>query len=579
MLPDRNGRVTKTQEELQGVIQEHFENFLRGEPESRAPDWQSRWNQFTNVPRRIQWRQRKALDKKLTLQDLEDALQVLPNGKSPGRDGFQKEFFTWGWEFIKPVLNTAVEQMWQEGSMGTKLNESLITLLPKPRANEGVQFWRPISLLSTIYKIIAKALARRIAPLLDQWISKQQRGFIKGRCILDNILFVRELKWWAHKNKVPVILLSLDFEKAYDAVRWECVIEVLCKFGFGEDFIKWIHILLKDACASVLVNGRVTRRSRLGKSVRQGDPLPPALFIMITDLLIRKIKGDPRILGVTDLEGLAEELSLYADDTLLALLAEELSVRTASDVIEEFSWLLGCRINWSKSNMICLNLGATPGYVSHIPKVAADASIPHLGLPLCEGEENGVIGRMVVIKLIKKARFFSVMELTLPGRVIVIYHILHATLWYFLFAWAPSEADMKNLRRVVLNFLWGKDLDAEQPCHKVAWSHLIQHKRLGGHGLVDPVKKAQVLQGQWVVKALSPSDYPRRGYILKRLKSVRAVKDGPKSVAHLFSNKPNLENWMGSPLWRAIWSGWETLRPLLKFLPPGSRDEAAFLRL
>lgn len=61
MLPDRNGRVTKTQEELQGVIQEHFENFLRGEPESRAPDWQSRWNQFTNVPRRIQWRQRKAL--------------------------------------------------------------------------------------------------------------------------------------------------------------------------------------------------------------------------------------------------------------------------------------------------------------------------------------------------------------------------------------------------------------------------------------------------------------------------------------------------------------------------------------
>lgn len=143
------------------------------------------------MPRRIRRRQRKALDKKLTIQELEDALHALPNGKSPAKDGFQKEFFVWGWDFIKPVLLQAVEQMWQDGSMGADLNESLITLLPKPKANEGVKFWRPMSLLSTVYKVIAKALARRIAPLLDQWISKQQRGFIKGRCILDNILFAR----------------------------------------------------------------------------------------------------------------------------------------------------------------------------------------------------------------------------------------------------------------------------------------------------------------------------------------------------------------------------------------------------
>lgn len=63
---------------------------------------------------------------------------------------------------------------------------------------------------------------------------------------------------------------------------------------------------------------------------------------------------------------------------------------------------------------------------------------------------------------------------------------------------------MRNMRRIILNFMWGKDLDVVQPCHKVAWSHLIQPKRLGGLGLVDPATKAQVLHGQWVVKALSP---------------------------------------------------------------------------
>lgn len=102
---------------------------------------------------------------------------------------------------------------------------------------------------------------------------------------------------------------------------------------------------------------------------------------MISDLLIRKIKGDSRIKGVADLAELEEELSLYADDTLLALLAEEMSVRIALQVIEEFSWLTGCRINWDKPRMICLNLATTPDYVHHIPRVAAEASIPKLGLP------------------------------------------------------------------------------------------------------------------------------------------------------------------------------------------------------
>lgn len=210
--------------------------------------------------------------------------------------------------------------------MGEHLNESLITLLPKPKANEGIQFWCPISLLSTVYKIIAKALLHRIAPLLDQWIYKQQRGFIKGRCILDNILFVRELKWWAHKKRVPTILLSMDFEKAYDSVHWECLVGALQHFGFGDDFIRWVKILLKEACTSVLVIGKITRKSKLGKSMHQGDPLAPALFIIITDFLVRKIQNDPAVKGIPDLAGLEEILSIYADDTFLALFAEESSV-------------------------------------------------------------------------------------------------------------------------------------------------------------------------------------------------------------------------------------------------------------
>lgn len=132
---------------------------------------------------------------------------------------------------MKPVLMEAVKQMWLVGSMGRTLNESLITLIPKLNAAESVKNWRPISLLTIVYKILSKALARRVGPWMDKWVSQEQRGFISGRNILDNVLWLLEAKWWANKHHTPTIFLSLDFEKAYDSVRWEFLEACLMHYG------------------------------------------------------------------------------------------------------------------------------------------------------------------------------------------------------------------------------------------------------------------------------------------------------------------------------------------------------------
>lgn len=83
----------------------------------------------------------------------------------------------------------------------------------------------------------------------------------------------------------------------------------------------------------------------------------------------------------------------------------------------------------------------------------------------------------------------NMMALSLPARVLVINHILTATIWYFIFAWAPSAADYKWLQ----NILWGEGLNQDKDCHKVAWRHLIQRKEVGGLGLVDPSVKVVYL--------------------------------------------------------------------------------------
>lgn len=155
------------------------------------------------------------------MEELEKALKSLPNNKSPGRDGFTKEFFLWGWDFIHPVLIEALSQVWEQGSLGRILNESLITLIPKPMAEESILIWRPISLLTTVYKIVSKAMARRIDPFMDSWVNLEQRGFIFGRCILDNVMWLKEAKRWVNHQQILTVFLSLDFAKAYDNMRWD----------------------------------------------------------------------------------------------------------------------------------------------------------------------------------------------------------------------------------------------------------------------------------------------------------------------------------------------------------------------
>lgn len=183
-----------------------------------------------------------------------------------------------------------------------------------------------------------KRRRRRIGPYLDRWVSYEHRGFISGRSILDNMLWLKEAKWWAAHTRTPSFFL--DFPKAYDSVRWEFLLAALRHYGFRES-IKWIEILLQDAGARVIVNGELIKWVKLGRSVRQGDPLTPFLYVILTDYLIYRVKQDHRIKGVLDPHGNKQKISGLADDMLSALLPTAGSIEVALEVLAEFAWSQG----------------------------------------------------------------------------------------------------------------------------------------------------------------------------------------------------------------------------------------------
>jgi mannosylglycoprotein endo-beta-mannosidase len=116
------------------------------------------------------------------------------------------------------------------------LNSANIVLLPKKEGAEDISEYRPISLIHTVAKIIAKMMASRLAPKMNDLISHSQSAFIKNRSIHDNFLFVRNYARRLHRTKTPALLFKLDIKKAFDSVRWDYLLELLQRLGFPTKF-------------------------------------------------------------------------------------------------------------------------------------------------------------------------------------------------------------------------------------------------------------------------------------------------------------------------------------------------------
>ncbi|GJU48131.1 RNA-directed DNA polymerase, eukaryota, reverse transcriptase zinc-binding domain protein [Tanacetum coccineum] len=281
-----------------------------------------------------------------------------------------------------------VQEFVTSGNILIRCNSSFITLIPKVTSLILCKDYRPISLIGLQYKIIAKLLANRIAKVIEGVISVEQSAFIKGRQILDGPLVVNEVIEWYKKRKKKGLVFKVDFDKAYDSVSWDYILNVMVCMGFPAKWLNWIKGCLSSSRASILVNGSPTKEFSLERGLRQGDPLSPFLFIIAMEGLHVAMDtamdhGLFRGMSIGLNEYRLSHL-LYADDAIFLGEWDENNIKNLITILNCFYLVSGLRLNLSKSNLH--GIGVTSHEVSRLANITgcAAARIPfrYLGLPV-----------------------------------------------------------------------------------------------------------------------------------------------------------------------------------------------------
>ena len=124
----------------------------------------------------------------------------------------------------------------------------------------------------------------------------------------------------AKRKRKSCVFFKVDYEKAYDSVRWEFIYYMLGRLGFCEQWIVWIKSCLEFASMSVLVNGSPIKEFVPQKGLRQGDPLALFLFLIASESLAGVVRNVVEKNMVDSLEVGAKKVEVnmlqYADDTL-----------------------------------------------------------------------------------------------------------------------------------------------------------------------------------------------------------------------------------------------------------------------
>ena len=213
----------------------------------------------------------------ITVEEVRAALAEMKDRKSPGEDGVPVEAMKLGGDTLLEAVTALFNKCMGLENIPKSWENAVIILLHKKGDITKLENYRPISLLSTLYKLFMKIIAKRNTKKLDFYQPVEQAGFRSGYSTNDHLQVMRTLIEKCNEYKIPIVLIFIDYEKAFDSVETWSILESLNECRVDSRYSNTVKYVYENATSCIKLHEN-TAKFKIGRGVRQGDTISPKSF-------------------------------------------------------------------------------------------------------------------------------------------------------------------------------------------------------------------------------------------------------------------------------------------------------------
>ena len=542
---------------------------------TETPILQHNINELTNISLpRLSSTNAQSLEADITADDICRQIKRLPYRKAAGADGLRGELFrqnpsTWA-KVLLPIFQKILQDT---ESLPKPFRESIVILLYKKGCPNLPENYRPIALVNVMAKLLSNVHSARLRRVIHSVIPKEQTGFVPGRSISENIIFLGDAIHYAKRNHPSSIILALDFAKAYDRIQWPVMFAVLRKMAFGPKFLTTIQAMYKSRTAQLSINGELTLPFPIQRGVLQGDPLSPALFILACSPLYKKLEGARDTHGIPlPNDRPAPVATYYADDTTIIARSHQ-SATHLYNLTEWFCTNSGAQLHRGKC--VAIPTGPSPSTTLNngIRILHPTESTTILGVPMGRSITRQQQVQSIVSKMIGKCEKWSHLGRTIEGRITIARSIILPTLWYTLAALPIDPKEAKKIQTIVNNYInrkeqtgWGGPTVRGNFTN--VWYYMPKHK--GGWGLAPVLRTLKCRKLSFMRRFIKERELnlvkPWHTFIMHTMREHLSGWCNDWEGMFYWKGTPRqgefgTGNWDAlSPWWRDVWGQWLQLQ-------------------
>ena len=280
---------------------------------------------------------------KISEEKVKKKLLKMRTDKSAGPDGVHPLILKNLAEILAKPLTLIFNNSLETGEVPTVWKQGTVTAIFKKGDKSNPANYRAITLTSIICKLLEDFITQHIKQFLTTCNrnDKSQHGFTIKKSTVTNLIAALNIWTEALSHGLPVDIIYLDFEKAFDKVPHERLLQQLSRYGISGNLHSWIRDYLHNRTQKVRVNGTCSSTAPVLSGVPQGSVLGPALFlIFIADAS----------------EFILNFISLYADDAKLFTFILEASCAANLHTSESLQLDLNSLAVWCESKQMSYNI-------------------------------------------------------------------------------------------------------------------------------------------------------------------------------------------------------------------------------